>query len=145
MILSPIALQVLYPSLAVLIYPLKIPCSFYFSVERGRRYLTEKNFNKPARIISLLEASQRFGLIISILLLQLPNMPLWLVYHALRLRQCQIVHSLFEVYGNVVRISPGKVVFLDGASMRVVYGAGRFGKSVYYKSLLTNENDHAYV
>ncbi|TFK24714.1 cytochrome P450 11B1 [Coprinopsis marcescibilis] len=68
---------------------------------------------------------------------------LWINYHVLRLRQCKIVQTLFDTYGPVVRIGPNKVAFCDASSMRNVYSVYKFDKSTYYKSLLTNENDHA--
>jgi len=89
---------------------------------------------------------------------------LWITIHVVRLRQCQTIQELFEVYGPVVRIGPNKVVFRDISTMRSVYTVHKFDKSNYYKSLLTfvffiafppssylpipsssNDNDHAYV
>ncbi|KAF6751527.1 cytochrome P450 [Ephemerocybe angulata] len=68
---------------------------------------------------------------------------IWIKYHVLRLRQCKTVQQLFEIYGPVVRIGPNKVAFCDLSSMRNVYSVYKFDKSTYYKSLLTNESDHA--
>lgn len=68
---------------------------------------------------------------------------LWITYHVLRLEQCKTIQALFEQYGPVVRIGPNKVVFRDISTMRSVYSIHKFDKSGYYKSLLTNENDHA--
>jgi cytochrome P450 len=67
----------------------------------------------------------------------------WITYHVVRLEQCKTVQKLFEKYGPVVRIGPNKVVFRDLASTRSVYSHHKFDKSTYYKSLLTNDNDHA--
>ncbi|TFK33197.1 cytochrome P450 11B1 [Crucibulum laeve] len=67
----------------------------------------------------------------------------WLSTHVLRLRQCKKVQELFDVYGPVVRVGPNKVVFRDVSSMRNVYSVHKFDKSSYYKSVLTNDNDHA--
>ncbi|KAL0950331.1 hypothetical protein HGRIS_010302 [Hohenbuehelia grisea] len=68
---------------------------------------------------------------------------MWLTYHVLRLEQCKTVQQLFEIYGPVVRVGPNKVVFCDASTMRSVYSVHKFNKSSYYKSLLTNDNDHA--
>jgi hypothetical protein len=62
---------------------------------------------------------------------------LWITTHVLRLRQCKIIHELFETYGPVVRIGPNKVVFRDLSTMRNVYTVHKFDKSSYYKGLLT--------
>lgn len=71
---------------------------------------------------------------------------LWLIFHgALRFRQCKVIHELFETYGPVVRIGPGKVAFKDLGSGKVVYGGSigaggggaRFEKSSWYKSMMT--------
>ncbi|KIY46145.1 cytochrome P450 [Fistulina hepatica ATCC 64428] len=67
----------------------------------------------------------------------------WITTHVLRLQQCKVIQSLFEKYGPVVRIGPNKVVFCDLATSRSVYTLHKFDKSVYYKSLLTDNNDHA--
>ncbi|KIL58950.1 hypothetical protein M378DRAFT_169922 [Amanita muscaria Koide BX008] len=67
----------------------------------------------------------------------------WLTAHVLRLEQCKTIQHLFEVYGPVVRVGPNKVVFRDVTTMRSVYSVHKFDKSPYYKSLLTNDNDHA--
>lgn len=67
----------------------------------------------------------------------------WITYHVVRLEQCKIVQQLFEQYGPVVRIGPNKVVFRDLATTRSVYNHHKFDKSTYYKSLLTNDGDHA--
>ncbi|KAF9237757.1 cytochrome P450 [Melanogaster broomeanus] len=67
----------------------------------------------------------------------------WATTHVVRLQQCKINHRLFEEYGPVVRVAPNKVIFKDFASMRNVYSVLKFDKSKFYKSLLTNENDHA--
>ncbi|KAL1729417.1 cytochrome P450, partial [Schizophyllum commune] len=67
----------------------------------------------------------------------------WILTHVLRLQQCKTVHELFEIYGPVVRIGPNRVVFKDLSTTKSVYSVHKFDKSVYYKSLLTNENDHA--
>ncbi|KIY64381.1 cytochrome P450 [Cylindrobasidium torrendii FP15055 ss-10] len=66
---------------------------------------------------------------------------IWLFSHVIRFDQCMAVQKLFDIYGPVVRIGPNKVVFNDIASMRNIYS--KFDKSTYYKSLLTNENEHA--
>ncbi|KAJ6453562.1 cytochrome P450 [Mycena sanguinolenta] len=68
---------------------------------------------------------------------------LWITSHVLRLQQCKTVHALFQTYGPIVRIAPNKVVFRDLGAMKSVYSTWKFDKSDYYKSLLTNENDHA--
>lgn len=67
---------------------------------------------------------------------------LWLIFHgALQFRQCKVIHELFEIYGPVVRIGPGKVAFKDLGAGKVVYGGSiggaRFEKSDWYKSLMT--------
>ncbi|KAH9002282.1 cytochrome P450 [Lactarius hatsudake] len=67
----------------------------------------------------------------------------WLTTHVLRLQQCRTIHALFEVYGPVVRVGPNKVVFNDISTTKNVYSLLKFDKSAYYKSLLTNDNDHA--
>ncbi|KAJ6552267.1 cytochrome P450 [Mycena vulgaris] len=68
---------------------------------------------------------------------------LWITTHVLRLQQCKTIHALFETYGPVVRIAPNKVAFCDLGAMKSVYSTWKFDKSDYYKSLLTNDNDHA--
>ncbi|ESK91848.1 cytochrome p450 [Moniliophthora roreri MCA 2997] len=68
---------------------------------------------------------------------------LWLTTHVIRLEQCKVLQSLFDKYGPVVRVGPNKVVFNDLSTTRNVYSIHKFDKSDYYKSLLTNENDHA--
>ncbi|KAF9804687.1 hypothetical protein IEO21_09276 [Rhodonia placenta] len=67
----------------------------------------------------------------------------WLTTHVVRMQQCRIVQDLFERYGPVVRVGPNKVVFCNASTMRSVYCVHKFDKSTYYKSLLTNNNDHA--
>ncbi|KAH7921089.1 cytochrome P450 [Leucogyrophana mollusca] len=67
----------------------------------------------------------------------------WITTHVLRLQQCKTNHRLFEDYGPVVRVAPNKVIFKDVASMRSIYSVHKFDKSTFYKSLMTNENDHA--
>ncbi|KAF8165928.1 cytochrome P450 [Crassisporium funariophilum] len=67
----------------------------------------------------------------------------WLTTHVLRLRQCKAIQELFEIYGPVVRVGPNKVVFRDLSTMRNVYSVHKFDKSNFYKSLVTNDNDHA--
>ncbi|KAF8178037.1 cytochrome P450 [Pholiota molesta] len=67
----------------------------------------------------------------------------WLTTHVLRLHQCKTIHDLFDIYGPVVRVGPNKVVFRDISTSRNVYSVHKFDKSTYYKSLLTNDNDHA--
>jgi len=62
---------------------------------------------------------------------------LWITTHVLRLRQCKIIHELFETYGPVVRIGPNKVVFRDLSTARSIYTMYKFDKSSYYKGLLT--------
>ncbi|TFY67885.1 hypothetical protein EVG20_g3788 [Dentipellis fragilis] len=68
---------------------------------------------------------------------------LWLKMHAMRLHQCQTVHQLFEKYGPIVRIAPDKIAFNDKEAARQVYNILRLDKSVFYKSLQANNNDHA--
>ncbi|KAI0303911.1 cytochrome P450 [Russula brevipes] len=67
----------------------------------------------------------------------------WLTTHVLRLQQCRTIDTLFKVYGPVVRVGPNKVVFNDFSTTKNVYSVLKFDKSAYYKSLLTNDNDHA--
>ncbi|KZT29554.1 cytochrome P450 [Neolentinus lepideus HHB14362 ss-1] len=67
----------------------------------------------------------------------------WLTTHVVRLQQCKIVQQLFDQYGPVVRVGPNKIVFRDITTMKSVYSVHKFDKSAYYKSLLTNNNDHA--
>ncbi|KAI0254878.1 cytochrome P450 [Lactifluus subvellereus] len=67
----------------------------------------------------------------------------WLTTHVLRLQQCRTIDTLFEMYGPVVRVGPNKVVFNDLSTTKSVYSILKFDKSTYYKSLLTNDNDHA--
>ena len=62
---------------------------------------------------------------------------LWLTTHVLRLRQCKTIHTLFEIYGPVVRVGPNKIVFNDLSTTLNVYSISKFDKSDYYKSLLT--------
>lgn len=69
----------------------------------------------------------------------------WITTHVVRMQQCRTVQSLFETYGPIVRIGPNKVAFCDVGTMRSVYCVHKFDKSAYYKSLLTNNNDHACV
>ncbi|KAI9513228.1 cytochrome P450 [Russula earlei] len=68
---------------------------------------------------------------------------LWLTTHVLRLQQCRTIDILFKRYGPVVRVGPNKVVFNDLSTTKNVYSVLKFDKSTYYKSLLTNDNDHA--
>ncbi|TFK47010.1 cytochrome P450 [Heliocybe sulcata] len=67
----------------------------------------------------------------------------WLTTHVVRLQQCKVVQQLFDQYGPVVRVGPNKIVFRDITTMKSVYSVNKFDKSAYYKSLLTNNNDHA--
>ncbi|TFY78766.1 hypothetical protein EWM64_g5247 [Hericium alpestre] len=67
----------------------------------------------------------------------------WLTTHVIRLQQCKTVQRLFEKYGPVVRVGPNKVVFKDLVTSKSVYIVNKLDKSAYYKSLLTNNNDHA--
>lgn len=67
----------------------------------------------------------------------------WLTTHVLRLQQCKVIHDLFDKYGPVVRVGPNKIVFNDLLTTKSVYAVHKFDKSTYYKSLLTNNNDHA--
>ncbi|KAL1660622.1 cytochrome P450 [Schizophyllum commune] len=60
----------------------------------------------------------------------------WLWTCLLRLRQCQIIHGLLEVYGPVVRIGPRRVAFNDVAGLKSVYCVHRFDKSDLYKMAL---------
>ena len=60
----------------------------------------------------------------------------WLWTCLLRLRQCQIIHGLFEVYGPVVRIGPRRVAFNDVAGVKSVYCVHRLDKSDLYKMTL---------
>lgn len=79
---------------------------------------------------------------------------LWLTVHGtLRLRQCRVIHQLFDVYGPVVRVGPRMVVFKDLEAGKVIYGGSlpvsiggargkeggrlRFDKSSYYKGMVT--------
>ncbi|KAI0317394.1 cytochrome P450 [Amylostereum chailletii] len=67
----------------------------------------------------------------------------WITSHVFRLQQCKIIHSLFEVYGPIVRIAPNKVAYNDVATNKRVYFSTKFNNSSFYKSLLTNDNNHA--
>ncbi|KIP03779.1 hypothetical protein PHLGIDRAFT_77016 [Phlebiopsis gigantea 11061_1 CR5-6] len=67
----------------------------------------------------------------------------WITTHVVRMQQCRTVQSLFDAYGPIVRIGPAKIAFCDLGTMRSVYCVHKFDKSPYYKSLLTNNNDHA--
>ncbi|GBE80196.1 cytochrome P450 [Sparassis latifolia] len=67
----------------------------------------------------------------------------WLTTHVVRLQQCRTVQTLFEKYGPVVRVGPNKVAFCDVTTMKSVYCVHKLDKSTYYKSLSTNNNDHA--
>ncbi|KAF9035857.1 cytochrome P450 [Panaeolus papilionaceus] len=66
-----------------------------------------------------------------------------LLMHVVRLRQCKRIQELFDIYGPVVRVGPNKVVFCDISVQRSIYSVHKFDKSNFYKSLLTNNNDHA--
>ncbi|KAK7676146.1 hypothetical protein QCA50_020897 [Cerrena zonata] len=68
---------------------------------------------------------------------------LWLNTWIARLEQHRTIQALFEQYGPVVRIGPNKVAFCDVTTARSVYAIHKFDKSNLYKSLLTNDNDHA--
>ncbi|KAL1702299.1 cytochrome P450 [Schizophyllum commune] len=68
----------------------------------------------------------------------------WLWICLLRLRQCQIIHCLFEVYGPVVRIGPRRVAFNDVAGVKSVYCLHRLDKSDLYKMALECGQDHAF-
>ncbi|KAL1755458.1 cytochrome P450 [Schizophyllum commune] len=68
----------------------------------------------------------------------------WLWTCFLRLRQCQIIHGLFEVYGPVVRIGPRRVAFNDVAGVKSVYCVHRLDKSDLYKMALECGQDHAF-
>ena len=61
----------------------------------------------------------------------------WLTTHVARLQQCMTVQALFERYGPIVRVGPGKVAFCDLSTMRTVYCVQKFDKSPFYKALLT--------
>ncbi|KAL5508728.1 hypothetical protein ACEPAG_4763 [Sanghuangporus baumii] len=68
----------------------------------------------------------------------------WLTTHMLRLRRCHAIDDLLRKYGPIVRVAPNKVIFLDSATMKVVYGvSSKLDKSKFYKCLTTNGNDHA--
>ncbi|KAJ7859097.1 cytochrome P450 [Mycena leptocephala] len=49
--------------------------------------------------------------------------------------QCKTIHALFQAYGQSR--------LCDLGAMKSVYSTWKFDKSDYYKSLLTNDNDHA--
>ncbi|EKM60141.1 uncharacterized protein PHACADRAFT_206323 [Phanerochaete carnosa HHB-10118-sp] len=67
----------------------------------------------------------------------------WITTHVVRMRQCRTVQDLFDTYGPIVRIGPNKIAFCDAGTMRSVYCVHKFDKSAYYKSIITNNNDHA--
>ncbi|KZV73892.1 cytochrome P450 [Peniophora sp. CONT] len=67
----------------------------------------------------------------------------WLVSHVLRIRQSRAVQSLFEVYGPIVRVAPNRIAYLDVSSNKRIYNSSKFPKGIFYKGLLTNDNDHA--
>ncbi|KAG8895821.1 hypothetical protein FRB99_000329, partial [Tulasnella sp. 403] len=70
--------------------------------------------------------------------------PFWLSLQDMQFKKAIAIEELFRKYGDVVRIEPNVVAFLDPAATRTVYSAtSRFNKSTFYKALLTNENDHA--
>ncbi|KAG8895962.1 hypothetical protein FRB99_000238 [Tulasnella sp. 403] len=70
--------------------------------------------------------------------------PMWLKFKDIQFKKALAIEELFVKYGDVVRIEPNVVAFVDPAAMRLVYSAtSRFPKSSFYKALLTNENDHA--
>ncbi|KAF8967495.1 cytochrome P450 [Flammula alnicola] len=66
-----------------------------------------------------------------------------LTFDVLRLRKCKKIQELFDAYGPVVRVGPNRIVFRDISTTRNVYSVHKFDKSNFYKSLLTNDNDHA--
>ena len=70
---------------------------------------------------------------------------LWITSHNFRLRQSRAVQSLFEVYGPIVRVAPNKVAYRDAPTNKRIYNNSKFPKSIFYKALLTNDNDHACV
>ena len=62
----------------------------------------------------------------------------WLTTHVLRLRRCRAIDDLFRKYGPIVRVSPNRVIFLDSATMKGVYGvSNKLNKSKFYKCLTT--------
>ncbi|EJD03454.1 cytochrome P450 [Fomitiporia mediterranea MF3/22] len=68
----------------------------------------------------------------------------WLTTHILRLRRCRAINDLLLKYGPIIRVAPNKVIFLDAPTMKVVYGvSSKLSKTMFYKSLTTNANDHA--
>ena len=69
----------------------------------------------------------------------------WLITQGLCNRQTRAVQSLFDLYGPVVRIAPGKIAYFDLPSNKRIYGNSKFPKGIFYKSVLTNDNDSAFV
>ncbi|KZV88089.1 cytochrome P450 [Exidia glandulosa HHB12029] len=66
----------------------------------------------------------------------------WLIPHTICMRQVRAIDELIKRYGSVVCIGPNKVIFIDPATNKIVYG-GRFPKDKYYLSLRMSGKDHA--
>ncbi|KAI0034864.1 cytochrome P450 [Vararia minispora EC-137] len=66
---------------------------------------------------------------------------IWFVSHLVRLRQCKIIHQLFEEYGPIVRYAPGKVAYLDTPSNKRVYMNYQMAKGPQYKGFMINDSD----
>ena len=69
----------------------------------------------------------------------------WLTWHVLHNRQSRAVHSLFEIYGPIIRLTPTRVAYMDAASNKRIYSNSKFPKRVFYKGFLANDNDAASV
>lgn len=60
----------------------------------------------------------------------------WINTHVIRMQKSVAIQQLFDRYGPVVRIGPGKVAFRDYNAMKDVYTTRKFDKSSYYESFL---------
>ena len=61
---------------------------------------------------------------------------LWINTHVVRMQKSVAIQQLFERYGPIVRIGPGKVAFQDYAATKEVYTTQKFDKSVYYETFV---------
>ncbi|KAG9002055.1 hypothetical protein FRB94_004147 [Tulasnella sp. JGI-2019a] len=67
--------------------------------------------------------------------------PAYITFKDLTLQKPYAIHALLEQYGGIVRVAPNMVLFADHAAMKTAYT--KFPKSMWYKAIKTNDNDHA--
>ena len=60
---------------------------------------------------------------------------IWILVHTFRCRKVRAIDDLFKKYGNVVRIAPNTVAFLDSQTSRVVYNGLKLDKGPLYDAV----------